>query len=153
MAVWGRDKVDRLFLLDLYRKRVPGPTQIRALERMDSEWNPHLILIEDVAYQRAFIQHAAQKGMPVKGVRPDGNKLARAIPAADMLETGRMFLPIVAKWLDIAEQELLAFPNGKHDDIVDVLSYAAHHVQSKRRRKKLTGWKLDPDLTKPSMKI
>jgi predicted phage terminase large subunit-like protein len=153
MAVWGRDKVDRLFLLDLYRKRVPGPTQVRALQRLDAEWNPHLILIEDVAYQRAFIQHAAQKGLPVKGVRPDGNKLARAIPAADMLETGRMFLPLIAKWLHIAEQELLAFPNGKHDDIVDVLSYAAMHVQAKRRRTKLVGWKLDPALTKPSMNI
>jgi predicted phage terminase large subunit-like protein len=153
MAVWGRDKVDRLFLLDLYRKRVPGPTQIRALQKMDRKWNPRLILIEDVAYQRAFIQHAGQKGMPVKGVRPDGNKLARAIPAADMLETGRMFLPITAKWLHIAEQELLAFPNGKHDDIVDVLSYAAQHVQKKRRRKKLVGWAVDPGLYKTPMNI
>jgi predicted phage terminase large subunit-like protein len=145
-STWGR-RVER--------KRIPGPSQVRLLQKLDAEWNPHLILIEDVAYQRAFIQHTAQKGLPVKGVRPDGNKLARSIPAADMFETGQLYLPIAAKWLDMAEQELLAFPNGKHDDIVDVISYAAQHIQQrkKRRRKKLTGWKLDPALYKPSMSI
>jgi predicted phage terminase large subunit-like protein len=155
MAVWGADDNDRLFLLALERKRIPGPSQVRLLQKLDAEWNPHLILIEDVAYQRSFIQHTAQKGMPVKGVRPDGNKLARSIPAADMFETGQLYLPISAKWLDMAEQELLAFPNGRHDDIVDVISYAAQHIQQrkKRRRKKLVGWKLDPDLKQPSMKI
>jgi predicted phage terminase large subunit-like protein len=152
MAVWGADDSDRLFLLALERKRIPGPSQVRLLQRLDAEWNPHLILIEDVAYQRAFIQHAAQKGMPVKGVRPDGNKLARSIPAADMMETGHLHLPISAKWLDMAEQELLAFPNGRHDDIVDCISYAAQHIQQrkKRRRVSMAGWRLDPGLYKPA---
>jgi predicted phage terminase large subunit-like protein len=152
MAVWGADDNDRLFRLALERKRIPGPSQVRLLQKLDAEWHPKTILIEDVAYQRSFIQHAAQKGMPVKGVRPDGNKLARSIPAADMFETGQLYLPISAKWLDMAEQELLAFPNSRHDDIVDVISYAAQHIQQrkKRRRKKLTGWTIDRDLYKPA---
>jgi predicted phage terminase large subunit-like protein len=151
MAVWGVDDSDRLFLLALERKRIPGPSQVRLLQRLDSEWHPKTILIEDVAYQRSFTQHAAQKGMPVKGVRPDGNKLARSIPAADMFESGRIYLPIYAKWLDTVEQELLAFPNARHDDIVDVVAYAAQHVQRSRKRQRIR-WTsgLDPDLMKPS---
>ena len=125
------------------------------MQKLDTEWNPHLILIEDVAYQRAFIKHAVQKGLPVKGVQPDGNKLARSIPAADMMETGQLHLPILAKWLEMAEQELLAFPNSRHDDVVDVISYAAQHIQQRRkqRRTRLTGWKLDRDLYKPRLSI
>jgi hypothetical protein len=55
----------------------------------------------------------------------------------------------------VVEQELLAFPNSRHDDIVDVISYAAQHIQQrkKRRRKKLVGWKLDRDLYKPRLSI
>jgi phage terminase large subunit-like protein len=89
--------------------------------------------------------------MPVKGVRPDGNKLARSIPAADMFESGQLHLPISAKWLDMAEQELLAFPNSRHDDIVDCISYAAQHIQQRKKRRRVR-WTsgIDPALYKPA---
>ncbi len=151
MAVWAIDKHRRLYLLALERKRIPGPSQTRLLERLNKEWQPSTILVEDVAYQRSFIQHCQQKGMPVKGVRPDGNKLARAIPAADMMERGNILFPWKAPWLDIVHQELLSFPNGKHDDIVDVISYAAQHAAKQKHRVSLKGWTLDPDLSKPGI--
>ena len=33
-----------------------------------------------------------------------------------------LWLPAAAPWADDAESELLKFPTGKHDDIVDTLS-------------------------------
>ena len=33
-----------------------------------------------------------------------------------------LWLPVAAPWADDAESELLKFPTGKHDDIVDTLS-------------------------------
>ncbi|MFC2153340.1 phage terminase large subunit, partial [Actinomycetota bacterium] len=149
MAVWGLDNARRLYLLALERKRIPAPSQARLIERLNRKWNPHTILVEDVAYQRAFVQHAASKGLPVKGVRPQGNKLARSVAASDMMQRGHIAFPMTAPWLDTLHGELLAFPNGRHDDIVDALSYAAQHAQTKRRRVSLKGWTLDPDLIKP----
>lgn len=38
---------------------------------------------------------------------------------------GQVWLPTDAPWLGDLERELLAFPNGRHDDQVDALSYTA----------------------------
>ena len=61
---------------------------------------------------------------------------------------GQLFFPAEAKWLEGLEHELLAFPYGRHDDIVDVLGYAVGEVRRRKPRKR-TGWKVDPDLFKP----
>jgi hypothetical protein len=39
-------------------------------------------------------------------------------------EAGQVWLPEQAAWLGAVEHELLTFPHGQHDDIVDVLAYA-----------------------------
>jgi hypothetical protein len=41
----------------------------------------------------------------------------------------RVFHPRGASWLAEWEEELLAFPNGTHDDQVDTLAYAAREVE------------------------
>ncbi len=69
MAVWGVDESQNLLLLDLARKRIPGPAQLKLLEKLNHEWQPGRIVCEDVAYQRAFIEHAQERGLPVVGVR------------------------------------------------------------------------------------
>ena len=38
------------------------------------------------------------------------------------IEAGQVFLPTQAEWLDTLLLELLAFPQGKHDDQVDSIS-------------------------------
>jgi len=38
------------------------------------------------------------------------------------IEAGDVYIPTVARWLDDFRNELMAFPNGKHDDQVDALS-------------------------------
>ena len=151
MAVWGVDDTQNLLLLDLARKRIPGPAQLKLLERLNTEWEPQRIVCEDVAYQRSFIEHAQQRGLPIVGVRPQGSKEARAIPAATRMEAGQVFFPATAPWLHDLEYELLSFPNGRHDDIVDVLAYAAADINKRRRRRKLAGWRPDPALTKPGL--
>ena len=47
------------------------------------------------------------------GVRPQGSKDVRAIPAATRMEAGQVFFPAEAPWLDDLEHELLSFPNGR----------------------------------------
>jgi hypothetical protein len=42
-------------------------------------------------------------------------------------ENGQVFLPKEAPWLPDLEDELFAFPNGRHDDQVDSISQALGH--------------------------
>lgn len=50
------------------------------------------------------------------------------------IEDGRVFLPQKAPWLDDFRSEVLAFPNGAHDDQVDALSQL---INWSRKRKAL----------------
>lgn len=55
---------------------------------------------------------------------PVASKEARAAVQAALFEGGRILFPTSAAWLKETEAELLAFPNGKHDDQVDSITQA-----------------------------
>ena len=58
----------------------------------------------------------------VKGLKPTQDKITRLAQQSAKIEAGMVFLPNNAPWLETFEKELIAFPNGKHDDQVDSLS-------------------------------
>jgi hypothetical protein len=68
--------------------------------------------------------------MPVKRVRADRDKRARASVAATLMAEGRVYFRAYprAEWLEDLEDELASFPGGAHDDQVDALSYAAQEL-------------------------
>ncbi len=45
-------------------------------------------------------------------------------------ENRHVFLPVHAAWLPTLEDELFAFPGGRHDDQVDSISQALKHGSS-----------------------
>ncbi len=54
---------------------------------------------------------------PVKG-----DKAVRLARQSAKIEAGHVYLPKEAPWLSTFENEIAAFPNGKHDDQVDSLT-------------------------------
>jgi len=100
-------------------KRADKPAIRRAVER----WGLECAWVEKIGFQLSLIQHALAEGLPVRAVHPDKDKVARAIPATASFEGGRLLLPKTASWLGELESELVAFPNGAHDDQVDALAY------------------------------
>ena len=68
------------------------------------------------------------RGYPVHGERVTGSKTSRAIPVAAAAENGLIKL-VRARNLNDALDELSAFPNGPHDDVVDALA-GAHQALS-----------------------
>jgi predicted phage terminase large subunit-like protein len=56
------------------------------------------------------------------GVKPEGGKVERMVAQSSKIEARHVYLPKTAPWLGELLTELLAFPNGRHDDQVDSVS-------------------------------
>ena len=61
--------------------------------------------------------------------RPRFDKQARFLAQSARFEAGQVFVPQDAPWLAGWMSELLAFPNGRHDDQVDSTSQALDLAQ------------------------
>lgn len=86
--------------------------------------SPLFIAIEQTQYQAAVVQELARTTtLPVRGVRPDRDKLTRFAPLLTRYEQRlvRHDPAGVPAWF---REELLAFPEGTHDDGVDAAAYA-----------------------------
>jgi len=123
IQAWAVTPCNRAFLLDQHRERMSGPQIVPAIRAVARRWKCDWVGIESIAFQMAIVQQARQSGLTVKKLMPKGDKLARAHAAAPRMEAGMVYLPD-APWRHDLETELLSFPNGKHDDQVDALSYA-----------------------------
>ena len=119
---YDRDSGNR-YVLDVLRKQVGFHDVVELIKSMAAKWNPKRIYIEQVQYQAAVVQELLRKtNLPVKGITPDKDKVTRFHTILARYEQGlvhhRNGLPREF------EQELLSFPIGDHDDMVDALVYA-----------------------------
>jgi predicted phage terminase large subunit-like protein len=91
---------------------------IRDLVRI---WRPNAVLIETKANGQALVDELRHEIPCVIGRSPDqhGNKVTRAHVATPRFEAGQVLLPESAPWIAEYIDELAAFPNGAHDDMVD----------------------------------
>ena len=64
-------------------------------------------------------------------MRPLTDKMARARPLQGRMQHGHVVFPEHAPWKDQVVQELLRFPAGIHDDVVDALSWAVRLCMNK----------------------
>lgn len=119
-----------LAVLDVYRNnKIEGPDQIPLLAQLRTKYRAVRIGIEAVAYQWVAVQNAVKSGLPAVPItRGQESKETRAWTIAARYETGQVFHLRGAPWVDVLESELVAFPNGQHDDQVDVLSDAGDVV-------------------------
>jgi predicted phage terminase large subunit-like protein len=129
ICAWAVTPSYDLLLIDLHRERMEGPDIERSIIAMYQKWNAQYAGIESAQAQLLVVQSLRKKGLTIRALKADLDKLSRAIPAINRMEAGQIFLPESAPWLDEFIAELLAFNHGAHDDQVDCLSYAAVEVQ------------------------
>ena len=106
----------------LLRKRLDGTRLVPELEAVYRAWKPAFVAVEKAGQQSVIIDQLKIKGLPVKGVVPQGDKETRSVTAQIKFEAGQVWYPANAEWLGAVQGELLAFPRGRHDDCVDALS-------------------------------
>jgi len=133
LGLWGQSPAG-MWLLDLVNKRLNFPAttaMIRAL------WVRHRfgeLVIEKKANGAAVISSLTQEAhgyqVVAAGVGTMGSKESRANAASVEFNAGRVFLPRAAPWSNTVREQLLQFPAGTFDDIVDMTSQALIYVSS-----------------------
>ncbi len=125
----------KLFVLDMHIERMEAPDIIPQIKRQLIKHNLEWVGIERAGFQLALVQFARREGLPVLELKADRDKRQRALPLSAKMEAGLVYLPKNEEysWVADVERELLTFPVGAHDDIVDCLSYAV--VQERQQRK------------------
>lgn len=84
----------------------------------------HSVLVEDKGSGIQLIQDLRHEKSNVRPIAivPEADKITRMSNQSALIESGQVFLPEAAPWLDDFKVELLAFPHGSFDDQVDSLS-------------------------------
>lgn len=124
-----------IYLIDLTRDRIPGIKLVPKIKEIYEQYQPRIIYIEDVAFQRLVIEEARFQRLPVKGIRPDGSKEARADMLSKKLEAGQVYVPHGKAWVEELRLEMAEFPQSTFDDQIDALSQLA--IQANRMFRRL----------------
>jgi predicted phage terminase large subunit-like protein len=135
-TVWGV-KGGFYYLVDVIRERFSFPElkrkAIEVYERWQQQGKP-TVLIEEAGSGASLIQELYDHKIPVISIRPEGDKVMRMDAQTAKIEAGAVHLPRQAPWLDDLRSELLAFPQGLHDDQVDSISQALKWMSRPRRK-------------------
>jgi len=122
-TVWQVYKDNYYYLVDVFRDKLTYPNLLKAVYSEARKYPIVEILFEDACSGTILYQEVSRNySLPIDDVRcilPENNKVTRAAAVTNLIESGRVFLPRKAPWLDGLQHELLQFPNGRHDDQVD----------------------------------
>jgi predicted phage terminase large subunit-like protein len=131
----------KYYLKDVLRGRFDFPTSRRKVPEHAKLHKASQILIEDAGFGTALIQELKTAHLSVVAVKPEYDKKIRMAIQAAKFENGQVFFPKEAPWLRDLEDELFAFPNGRHDDQVDSISQAlGHKIASYWTKESLDGY-------------
>lgn len=132
ITTWGvfqheqeRDEY-QIILLDRVNERMQFPDlKAKALEQY-KRWEPDAFIVEKKSSGTALYQELRFMGLPVQEYTPhrgSGDKVARLNAVADIVRSGKVWIPNTW-WAKELVEQIAQFPNGTNDDDVDTTSMA-----------------------------
>ena len=116
----------RMILRHVIRKRIGTDFHEDFVVEGYRQWGLKFVAIEDKTFGTNLLNQLRKRGgINLRAVKADTDKIMRAMPLDDLVKNELLWWMGEAAWLQTLEEEILQFPNGKHDDHVDVLAYAA----------------------------
>lgn len=119
---------NNIIVLDTFNEQALTTTHEDIMSSLRNKWKPIYQAVEKKIFGLNIIQNAANRGIPVMPLEADGNKIYRAEPLQVHFKNGLVWFK---NGFATLEKQLLEFPNGKHDDLVDCLAYACLLVLDK----------------------
>ena len=139
-TTWLVDE-NKYYLIDVLRGRFDFPALRRKVSEQAKLHKASQILIEDAGFGTALIQEFKTADFSVVAVTPEYDKKIRMAIQSAKFENGQVLFPKEASWLADLEDELFAFPHGRHDDQVDSVSQAlGHEIPSQWTKESLEGY-------------
>jgi len=114
-----------IILLDSFQKRMEFPELKDKAMSHYQYWEPDTLLVEAKAAGAPLVFELRQMGIPVteytpsRGTRQVSNdKFARLNSVTDLFRSGKVWAPDT-RWAYELIEQMAAFPNAEHDDLVD----------------------------------
>jgi hypothetical protein len=109
-----------VILLDAFKKRMEFPELKEKAYNHYKDWEPDAFIVEAKASGAPLIFELRSMGIPVSEFTPSrGNdKMVRINSVSDLFASGKVWAP-ETRWADELMEEMAAFPNSDHDDLVD----------------------------------
>ncbi|GAB4337126.1 MAG: hypothetical protein Kow0099_10450 [Candidatus Abyssubacteria bacterium] len=128
----GLDAWGNIYVLDCYQARLSFRQQSAAIIDRFMRFNPIRVAIESNAYQAVQADFLRDLGLPrITKAYVATDKLTRAWKLSALFEDGRVYLPPSMRELT---EQLLAFPQCDHDDLIDALDLAVSIASSRGPR-------------------
>jgi predicted phage terminase large subunit-like protein len=131
------------YVVDVLRERLEYPDLKRKVLEWHWRWkNAHTnysLLIENKGSGMSLIQELRRENIHAIAINPQGDKVMRMTAQTSRIESGAVFLPRNASWLEDLRAELMAFPAGRHNDQVDALSQGLQYASELQQRRVTTG--------------
>ena len=130
-TTWGVFHMDEdpndthIILLDALKERLEFPELKERALQMYKEWEPDAFIVEAKASGAPLVFELRRMGIPVQEFTPTrGNdKITRVNSISDLFASGKVWAPR-KRWAEEVMEEMAAFPNSDHDDLVDSATQA-----------------------------
>jgi len=109
-----------IILLDAFQERMEFPElKAKALE-LYKEWEPDSCVIEAKAAGAPLVFELRRMGISVQEYTPvrGNDKFVRLNSVTDLFRSGKVWAPDM-RWAHEVIEQMAAFPNASHDDLVD----------------------------------
>lgn len=157
-VIWtsGLDSLGQMWILSIKRGLMMKTEILDTIVEEARRWNPRTVYVESVQGQYYLVQDLEQGswpgGMCISVTEIDGKQVQmgknRIYNFQPFFEKRNILVPASAEWWVDFQDEMVTFPRGKHDDILDCGGYAAmNHIKIRKPSLDLQKYLAQPSST------